>query len=262
MDTNTELYQKMQAELEQFKDWLLTQPPQEILNHAYEYTTKEDILLVFENFDLSDKQAQALLSQPMPLNDIFHTYEKTETDLIETLQLCMESRADAILSVQSKEKTNAPVYMQSAAYAREHGELDAYRASNKANVECRYSIEAAIRDHYRDNHLDVSYAKDVIAAYGIDRVQTVLAATIRGAGWDGRISGSNKARAKKYPIPEDGKIEYHVNGCHRGLTDMFCTEVRRLQREMEKKPSVLGKLSEAIPTPHKPGTSKFKGQER
>ena len=27
-----------------------------------------------------------------------------------------------------------PVYRQSAAYAREHGELDAYRASNKANM--------------------------------------------------------------------------------------------------------------------------------
>ena len=164
--------------------------------------------------------------------------------------------------IQADEKRNVPVYMQSAAYAREHGELDAYRASNKANVECRYSIEAAIKDHYRDNHLDVSCAKDIIATYGIDRVQTVLAATIRGADWDGRISGSNKAWAKSCPIPEDSKIEYHVNGCHRGLFDLFCTEVRRLQREMEKKPSVLGKLSEAIPAPHKPGTSKSKGQER
>ena len=258
MDMNTELYQKMQAELEQFKDWLLTQPPQEILNHAYEYSTKEDILLAFENFDLSDKQAQALLSQPMPLNEIFHAYEKTETDLIETLQLCMKSRADMILS----EQRNIPVYMQSAAYAREHGELDAYRASNKSNVECRYSIEAAIKDNYRDNHLDVSCAKDIIAAYGIDRVQTVLSATIRAADWDGRISGSNKAWAKSYPIPEDSKIEYHVNGCHRGLFNLFCTEVLRLQREMEKKPSVLDKLSETIPTPHKPSKSKSKEQER
>ena len=164
--------------------------------------------------------------------------------------------------IQEDEKRNIQVYMQSAAYAREHGELDAYRASNKANVECRYSIEAAIKDHYRENHLDVSCAKDVIAAYGINRVQTVLAATIRGADWDGRISGSNKAWAKNYPIPEDSKIEYHVNGCHRGLTDLFCTEVRRLQREMEKKPSVLGKLSEAIPALHKQSTSKSKGQER
>lgn len=35
---NTRLYQKMFAEQEKYKSWLLTQPPNEILNHAYEYT--------------------------------------------------------------------------------------------------------------------------------------------------------------------------------------------------------------------------------
>lgn len=237
---NTALYQKMQAEFEYFKDWLLNQPPQEILNHAYEYTTKEDILLTFENFDLSEKQAKALLSQTMPLDDVFLVYDKTESDLIETLQNCMKSRADAILSEQ---QWNVPVYMQNAAYAREHDELEEYRDSNKENVNCKYSIEAAIKDHYNDNCLDVSCAKDIIAAYGIERVQTVLAATIRAIDWDGRISGDNKTWAKRYPIPDDSTIEFHVNGCHRGLIDLFCTEVRRLQREMEKKPSLLEKLS-------------------
>lgn len=37
---NTELYKKLFAEQEQFKGWLLTQPPDEILNHAYEYSTR------------------------------------------------------------------------------------------------------------------------------------------------------------------------------------------------------------------------------
>ena len=152
----------------------------------------------------------------------------------------MKSRADAILSEQ---QWNVPVYIQNAAYAREHDKLDEYRVSNKANVHCRYSIEAAIKEHYNDNHLYVSCAKDIIATYGIERVQTVLAATIRAVDWDGRISEDNKAWAKSYPIPDGSTIEYHVNGCHRGLIDLFCTEVRRLQREMEKKPSLLEKLS-------------------
>ena len=33
--------EKMFAEQEQFRDWLLSQPPAEILNHAYEYTVRE-----------------------------------------------------------------------------------------------------------------------------------------------------------------------------------------------------------------------------
>lgn len=34
---NTALYKKMFAEQEKFEDWLLSQSPREILNHAYEY---------------------------------------------------------------------------------------------------------------------------------------------------------------------------------------------------------------------------------
>ena len=45
---NTALYQKMFAEQETFRDWLKDQPPEEILNHAYEYTIREDILLSLE----------------------------------------------------------------------------------------------------------------------------------------------------------------------------------------------------------------------
>ena len=45
---------------------------------------------------------------------------------------------------------NLPVYKHPAAYAREHDELAAYRASNQANAACKEAIEAAIRDHYRD----------------------------------------------------------------------------------------------------------------
>ena len=40
-ELNTRLYEKMFAEQEQFRDWLLSQPPAEILNHAYEYTVRE-----------------------------------------------------------------------------------------------------------------------------------------------------------------------------------------------------------------------------
>ena len=40
-ELNTRLYEKMFAEQEQFRDWLLSQPAAEILNHAYEYTVRE-----------------------------------------------------------------------------------------------------------------------------------------------------------------------------------------------------------------------------
>ena len=64
MDTeklNTALYDKMAAEQKSFRDWLLGQPPEEILNHAYEYSTREDILMQMEDMNLPEQQASALL---------------------------------------------------------------------------------------------------------------------------------------------------------------------------------------------------------
>ena len=44
-ERNTALYEKMFAEQETYREWLLSQPSEEILNHTYEYTVREDILL-------------------------------------------------------------------------------------------------------------------------------------------------------------------------------------------------------------------------
>lgn len=78
-ELNTRLYEKMFAEQEQFRDWLLSQPPAEILNHAYEYTVREDILMSLEYNDLEDSQARALLKSGKPLKQIFERWENQET---------------------------------------------------------------------------------------------------------------------------------------------------------------------------------------
>ena len=93
---NTTLYKQMFVEQEQFRDWLLTQPPQEILNHAYECVMREDILLSMEYSDLTDTQAAALLSSSSPLDDIYREFDKLESSHMEEIWSCIESRADAL----------------------------------------------------------------------------------------------------------------------------------------------------------------------
>ncbi len=51
---NTALYEKMAAEQDKFRDWLKSQPPEEILHHTYEYTVREDILMAMEELELTD----------------------------------------------------------------------------------------------------------------------------------------------------------------------------------------------------------------
>ena len=96
-ELNTRLYEKMFAEQERFRDWLLSQPPAEILNHAYEYTVREDIVLALEEYDLSDKQCKALLKSPIPLADVFKDFEKRETGHMDIIRDTIECRANAVI---------------------------------------------------------------------------------------------------------------------------------------------------------------------
>ena len=60
-DYNSELYEKMAAEQEKYRSWLLSQEPSEMLNHTYEYTMREDIVMAMEDMELSPKRAKALM---------------------------------------------------------------------------------------------------------------------------------------------------------------------------------------------------------
>lgn len=91
---NTSLYKKMFAEQENFKNWLLSLPSAEILNHTYEYTVREDILYCLEENNLDDKQVKALLRSPCPLADVFKEWENRETGYMDEILETVKSRAD------------------------------------------------------------------------------------------------------------------------------------------------------------------------
>ena len=94
---NTQLYQKMFAEQKLYRAGLLLMPPTEILNHAYEYVCREDILLALENNDLSSKQAMALMKSDTPLADVFQKWEEWETGHMDDVWACVESKANEVL---------------------------------------------------------------------------------------------------------------------------------------------------------------------
>ena len=101
---NTTLYKQMFTEQEQFRDWLLSQPPAEILNHAYEYTVREDILMTLETRDLEDGQARALLKSGKPLKQIFERWENQETSYMDTVWDTVQEQAKA---AEAKQKAKA-----------------------------------------------------------------------------------------------------------------------------------------------------------
>ena len=265
-EMHTALYEKFSAEQDIYRAWLLKQTPEEIIQHSYEYTVREDIVMMMEDAEFSPQQAAALLWKGTPLSDIYKDFTKVETGYMDILRDTVENRANDILK-EAEALRSAPVYPYPREYAVENDELDKYRLSRKASIACKEAIEQAIGEHYANNSLDTAAAvKQVVDAFGYDRMMYVLAVTVKHKDWDGRISQSNKQWAASMPVFEDktdGSADQNVflvvDKAHPGLTDLFVREARKAQaREKEQaqqkptpkkeaeKPSILEKLKRPI----------------
>ena len=226
------LYDKLSREQDKYRDWLKGQPPEEILHHSYEYTVREDILMSMEELTLSEAETRALLLSPSPMAILYDKFSDLETGYMDTIRDSIEDTAKD----EAKKLRDLPVYPYPADHAREQGELDVYRASFRANVSCKDAIEAAIREHYRDNRLDTAAVGQVAEQFGQERMLYVLAATVRHFDYDGRISRDNKRWANTIPVYEskdgmdsDRSVQFVVCS-HPGLTDLFLTQARQEQR--------------------------------
>lgn len=272
-ELNTAVYEKMSAEQDKFRDWLLAQPPEKILDYAHEYTVREDIVMAMEYLDLDNAQATALLASPSPLEDAYDEYDNLETDYMDILRECIETRADNLLKAQRE----LPIYQHSSSYAQEHEELDTYFNSHKANVACRDAIVQAISAHYHDNSLDSREAvQEVFGQFGVDRTLYVLAATVQEKDSDGRFSRQNKEWAKTVPVAPDTDAwgqnrnrAFVVDAAHPGLVDLFLNQAKKelvqeqgrdtgkgQKEKASEKPSIKGQLSAPPVSGDKPAPNK------
>ena len=96
------------------------------------------------------------------------------------------------------------LYRRTLAEARMWDELDFYRDSFRANVDCRHAIENSIVENYDGFRLTPDIAA-LCRDHGIDRVGWVLAATVQEADWDGRYRPKNREWADGIYIPDTRK---------------------------------------------------------
>lgn len=94
---NQALYAKMTDAQGRYRRWLLAQPPEQILDHAYEYAMREDILCCLVDEPLGAEQARALLRSPDPLADVYRDFSKKDSAYMGELIASLESCADAML---------------------------------------------------------------------------------------------------------------------------------------------------------------------
>lgn len=269
---NTALYEKMAAEQNVYRDWLKSQSPEVVMDHAYEFCIREDMVMAMEDLELPVEAAQALLQSSTPLADVYKEWENTETNHMDDIRDVIENRAGYVLRAEKDALLNTPVYLQSGTYARDHGELEIYRTSYKANIACCKAIEAAICENYHDNCLNTDAVyKDVVGRFGAERVKHVLATTIQHKDWDERFSRGNHTWAQSVPMEacfgsreNDHSVYYVVDRAHSGLTDLFVSRFRRelaKEKEQPEKDSILGKLKRPLPE-STPKQSRDKSHER
>ena len=175
------------------------------------------------------------------LKSSLDTIRKTAAEMIEGI----DAKLKVLLAekAQSAEKDTeapaepmpeVPIYRETANYAYEAGEMEAYRASLAANKECRNAIEAAISSNYGDNRLDADAAvKSVLEQFSPKRVRYVLANTIQQKDFDGRIPQPLKEWAKTVDVCPENASRFLVDKPNPGLTALFVDAFRQ-QTEPEK----------------------------
>ncbi|MCD8336386.1 MAG: DUF3849 domain-containing protein [Lachnospiraceae bacterium] len=168
---------------------------------------------------------------------------KPRTEAVETAEAAVVGASKAEAVVQD---TVTPVYMQTPAYAREHGELEQYRQSRNENIACKKAIEKAVYDNFDGIHLNSGAVKPVLEQFGKERVAYVLASTIQMRDWDRRFSLSNREWAASIPIGEeispfgnDRRLEWMVES-HPAVLDGFVGMLRKevLEQEQENEKTV------------------------
>lgn len=82
----TALCKKMSKEQKAFRDWLLTQTQEEVLNHACGYAIREGIVSIVAEEMLAPAQAGSLLRLRNPLAEVFLHWQNHQTGYLEGMR--------------------------------------------------------------------------------------------------------------------------------------------------------------------------------
>ncbi len=102
--SDLKLYRRMCEEQKEFKKELLSMPPEEMLQHSYAYNIREDILLIMQEIELTDRQAKALLKSEHPLCDIFERRENHESQYMNELRDNIEAHIDEVIKAERQKE--------------------------------------------------------------------------------------------------------------------------------------------------------------
>lgn len=102
-ELNAELYRRMCDEFNDYEDKLLEEDPMEMLQSAYGYFIRQDILYAVEEMELSDKECEVLLAQEHPLSSVFSHWEDQESSHMDEIRNLLHVTSDELIKNRAKE---------------------------------------------------------------------------------------------------------------------------------------------------------------
>lgn len=119
------------------------------------------------------------------------------------------------------------LYTFSLDNARHCNEVELWRESHRANVECARAIEETIEKDFNDYHLAENCAQSVIDKFGFDRVNYLLRLNLKHSQEDGRYSPDNKEWGNNFSVPSSNdRTEYRIKS-HPAVLNGFIDQARR-----------------------------------
>ena len=246
-ELSSKLYEKMSAEQEKYRAWLMEQPPADILSHGVEYVVREDILMEMEALELPDDQARALLASPDTMADIYKTFSKmVDTGHMDVVRESIEDSAatlslnhaveqavqeDVQMELEMQGKQEA-VYLVDRAFLLHLKEVQGgdfeYAVFNKQTREKTAEgriAEDDVLDGIDPTHDHLAAARDAaIEAAGLDGIEAAqvgltslkqfpMSDIYRRSIWEPDTLPKNDLRFinsgydEQFRIPDGGKIE-------------------------------------------------------
>lgn len=129
------------------------------------------------------------------------------------------------------------LYKKDMITAKGNGEIADWRMSFLESCSCATAIDKALNENYANNRLDTDKVLDtVVAEYGTERVNHVLAAQVVNHDWDGRYHTNVKTWAKEQVKELSAEFiknsQYYFLTAHPILIDGLITKVIQREKEM------------------------------
>ena len=102
---NVLLYEKVQAEYDAFIEELKRMTPEQVIEKAYEKVTKENMVTIIQEENLTSAEAKALCREKYPLDRMYQEWLDTDVSEMQMLKDSIDDTAKkAVKEMKEKQK--------------------------------------------------------------------------------------------------------------------------------------------------------------